>query len=439
MPKTLAEIRAKQEEANRLIENSASEYGERIANGDAEAIAKREQAVRKAMNLIREAEAEFVEYNAAKLDDQLRGANDNTDPAPNGDDRVERVLQNARQARAEIRELSQRDDYFEKAAQVLRHSLNPSIPLDDEAQALQRAVTIGTDTEGGAATNKVPYYPVAAQQYAGPMINEAIVNVVSPSDPGEITPVPYVDYTGESGSQKAEGAAHGDGTDLVFAEKLLDPVTWTSGFITLSWNVFNSANALQQFVETQLAKAALRGANAALTASTAMGFVDDAEVGKTSAQKAKIVLSDLGELYYSVDSEYRGSPKACMMAHDNCWGNISTRQVGAGDERFVLRPAEGAPPGSMPLLYLGNIPPIRTAINPHMPSSFTTASAKIVAYGDFGLYFTRVDTKMGNNMGIMLSVIEDTTTSPGVGVSAYIIGAGILADAKGVKVLRQSA
>ena len=446
MPKSLAEIRRMHDEAARALAVSESEYKEAVASGDTDAIAAREKASAEALRKFEEVRRDLEENRAAASlaadleEAERRESESAADGRADRDPRTRRALSTPLEARAQLQQLMQRDDFFAIAHNALMASVGRA-DLTDDADLLLRAQLVFTDNKGGSMQPTIPIGPVASLKFSGPMADPDTVSVFVPDDPGVRTPVPTVDYTGTDGSAKAEGAAHGAGTDVSFGEKDLNSVNFTSGFVTLSWNAFMSQSGLQSFVERQLMLAADRKRNTDLTTSAAMGFVPDATTGKTSGQKAKILLSDIAELIGALDVAYLQRPKCFMMAHQKIITHVGGQQIDPGtDDRFVLQAPPSMDMASEPQLVFGGLGGYKFRYNNAMESAITKASGLVLAFGDFGSFVYRSDTgQEGAPSGFMMSAIQDTTTSPGVGVAVFAIGAGILADAKAIQILKQSA
>jgi HK97 family phage major capsid protein len=115
----------------------------------------------------------------------------------------------------------------------------------------------------------------------------------------------------------------GEGTaetvsDMTFTNVKFEPFTYSSKIVKVS-NQLMSDNAfdLASFVGSQLANRLKRGINAHLTTGDAsskpQGIVTGSALGKTAASATAVTISEVMDLFYSVDASYRNAPGAGWM------------------------------------------------------------------------------------------------------------------------------
>ena len=115
----------------------------------------------------------------------------------------------------------------------------------------------------------------------------------------------------------------GEGTaetvsDMTFTNVKFEPYTYSSKIVKVS-NQLISDNAfdLGSFVGGQLANRLKRGINAHLTTGTGssqpQGIVAGSTAGKTAASATAVTVSEVMDLFYSVDASYRNAPGAGFM------------------------------------------------------------------------------------------------------------------------------
>jgi HK97 family phage major capsid protein len=115
----------------------------------------------------------------------------------------------------------------------------------------------------------------------------------------------------------------GEGTaesvsDMTFTNVKFEPFTYSSKIVKVS-NQLISDNAfdLASFVGSQLANRLKRGINAHLTTGDAsskpQGIVTGSALGKTAASATAVTISEVMDLFYSVDASYRNAPGAGWM------------------------------------------------------------------------------------------------------------------------------
>jgi len=115
----------------------------------------------------------------------------------------------------------------------------------------------------------------------------------------------------------------GEGTaesvsDMTFTNVKFEPYTYSSKIVKVS-NQLMSDNAfdLASFVGSQLANRLKRGINAHLTTGTGssqpQGIVAGSAAGKTAASATAVTISEVMDLFYSVDASYRNAPGAGWM------------------------------------------------------------------------------------------------------------------------------
>ena len=129
--------------------------------------------------------------------------------------------------------------------------------------------------------------------------------------------LPANDDTAVVAAILGEGTAEGV-SDMTFTNVKFEPYTYSSKIVKVS-NQLISDNAfdLASFVGGQLANRLKRGINAHLTTGTGssqpQGIVAGSTAGKTAASATAVTVSEVMDLFYSVDASYRNAPGAGFM------------------------------------------------------------------------------------------------------------------------------
>ena len=112
--------------------------------------------------------------------------------------------------------------------------------------------------------------------------------------------------------------------DMEFTNVKFDPFTYSSGLVQVS-NQLLSDNAfdLSSFVGNLLAQRLNRGINGGLTTGSGVagtapqGIVTGSSLGKTAAAIDAVTISEVMDLFYSVDASYRNAPGAGFMMNSS--------------------------------------------------------------------------------------------------------------------------
>jgi len=115
----------------------------------------------------------------------------------------------------------------------------------------------------------------------------------------------------------------GEGTaesvsDMTFTNVKFEPYTYSSKIVKVSIQLIaDNAFDLASFVGSQLANRLKRGINAHLTTGDAsskpQGIVTGSALGKTAASATAVTISEVMDLFYSVDASYRNAAGAGWM------------------------------------------------------------------------------------------------------------------------------
>ena len=145
---------------------------------------------------------------------------------------------------------------------------------------------------------------------------EQVATVIRTAN-GQHFNLPANDDTAVVAAILGEGTAEGV-SDMTFTNVKFEPYTYSSKIVKVS-NQLISDNAfdLASFVGGQLANRLKRGINAHLTTGDAsskpQGIVTGSTLGKTAASATAVTVSEVMDLFYSVDASYRNAPGASFM------------------------------------------------------------------------------------------------------------------------------
>ena len=145
---------------------------------------------------------------------------------------------------------------------------------------------------------------------------EQVATVIRTAN-GQHFNLPANDDTAVVAAILGEGTAEGV-SDMTFTNVKFEPYTYSSKIVKVS-NQLISDNAfdLASFVGGQLANRLKRGINAHLTTGDAsskpQGIVTGSTAGKTAASATAVTVSEVMDLFYSVDASYRNAPGAGFM------------------------------------------------------------------------------------------------------------------------------
>jgi len=145
---------------------------------------------------------------------------------------------------------------------------------------------------------------------------EQVATVIRTAN-GQHFNLPANDDTAVIAAILGEGTAESV-SDMTFTNVKFEPFTYSSKIVKVS-NQLISDNAfdLASFVGGQLANRLKRGINAHLTTGDAsskpQGIVTGSTAGKTAASATAVTVSEVMDLFYSVDASYRNAPGAGFM------------------------------------------------------------------------------------------------------------------------------
>jgi len=145
---------------------------------------------------------------------------------------------------------------------------------------------------------------------------EQVATVIRTAN-GQHFNLPANDDTAVVAAILGEGTAEGV-SDMTFTNVKFEPFTYSSKIVKVS-NQLISDNAfdLGSFVGGQLANRLKRGINAHLTTGDAsskpQGIVTGSTEGKVAASATAVTVSEVMDLFYSVDASYRNAPGASFM------------------------------------------------------------------------------------------------------------------------------
>ena len=145
---------------------------------------------------------------------------------------------------------------------------------------------------------------------------EQVATVIRTAN-GQHFNLPANDDTAVVAAILGEGTAESV-SDMTFTNVKFEPYTYSSKIVKVS-NQLISDNAfdLASFVGSQLANRLKRGINAHLTTGDAsskpQGIVTGSAAGKTAASATAVTISEVMDLFYSVDASYRNAPGAGFM------------------------------------------------------------------------------------------------------------------------------
>ena len=172
--------------------------------------------------------------------------------------------------------------------------------------------------------------------------------------------------------------------DMEFTNVKFDPFTYSSGLVQVS-NQLMSDNAfdLSSFVGNLLAQRLNRGINGGLTtgagdANAPQGIVTGSSEGKAAGNPTSISITEVMDLFYSVDASYRNAPGAGFMMNSTTAKAI--RVLGFGTTNDFPAYVPGMSVGEPDMLFGKPV-----YINEDMAS--IAASAKTILFGDLSQYY----------------------------------------------------
>ena len=171
--------------------------------------------------------------------------------------------------------------------------------------------------------------------------------------------------------------------DMTFTNIKFEPYTYGSGLVQVSNQLMgDAAFDLSNFIGGQLANRLKRGINAHLTTGDAsskpQGIVTGSTEGKEADNPTSISISEVMDLFYSVDASYRNAPGAGFMMNSSTAKAIRVLGFGQSNDFPAYVPSMEA--GAPDMLFGKPV-----YINEDMAS--IAASAKTVVFGDLSQYY----------------------------------------------------
>lgn len=202
---------------------------------------------------------------------------------------------------------------------------------------------------------------------------------------GNPLPYPTSDQTAVKGKRIGEGVAQAV-LDVTFGTKVLNSYIYTSDIIKWSYALAQDS-AFDVGAETNLIAAERLGRilNEELTSadgsSKPNGVVTAAAVGKVATATNAITSSELLDLIYSVDRNYRAN--GSLMLNDSTVKAIRQLEIGSADSRPLWQPSlrDGEP---------DTIHGYKYYVNNDMDALSSGASSDVVLFGDFSKYIVRM-------------------------------------------------
>ena len=202
---------------------------------------------------------------------------------------------------------------------------------------------------------------------------------------GNSMPFPTSDQTAVKGRRIGEGIAQ-NVLDINYLTKNLDAYVYTSDIIKWSYPLIQDS-AFDIASETNFEAAARLGRilNEEFTTGTGSsqpnGVVTAAGTGKVAAATDAITSSELLDLIYSVDYEYRRN--SAFMLSDNVVKAIRQLEIGSGDSRPLWQP-------SMRDDEPETIHGYKYFINNDMDNLTSGVNSTVALFGDFQKYYIRL-------------------------------------------------
>lgn len=303
--------------------------------------------------------------------------------------------------------------------------LRTGFVASEELPAQTRALATGSGAAGGFTIpqgflNRL----VETRSVFGGM--RQVADVIT-TDTGADLPFPTTDDTGEVGELLAENTAASEG-DATFGQKMLRAYVISSKLVRAPLQLLQDSSLdIEGHLGGRLGRRIGRSENQYFTTGTGSaqpeGFLTIVPTGKTGAsgQTTTVLWTDLVDLEHSVDRAYRGGAR--WMLNDQTLSAIKQLLDGNGRPLWMVSTREGEPDRINGYPY---------TVNNDLP--VMAASAKSIAFGDFGQYVIR-DVR-----GVQLLRLEERYAEYlQVGFLAFARVDGILADASAIKVYQNAA
>jgi HK97 family phage major capsid protein len=266
----------------------------------------------------------------------------------------------------------------------LRKGINGLTPAEANALGEMRGTDTQITTDNGLGGFLVPEnwsdFISATELFKSDI--EQVATVIRTAN-GQAFNLPANDDTSVVAAILGEGTA-ATVSDMTFTNVKFDPFTYGSGLVKVS-NQLISDNAfdLASFVGGQLANRLKRGINAGLTtgagdANAPQGIVVGSNQGKLLTSNSAITLSEVMDLFYSVDASYRNAPGAGWMMNSSTAKAI--RILGFAQTNDFPSYVPGMSVGEPDMLFGKPV-----YINEDMAS--IGADAKVILFGDLSQYY----------------------------------------------------
>jgi HK97 family phage major capsid protein len=265
----------------------------------------------------------------------------------------------------------------------LRKGINGLTPAEANALGEMRGTDTQITTNDGLGGFLVPEnwsdFVSATELFKSDI--EQVATVIRTAN-GQPFNLPANDDTAVVAAILGEGTA-ATVSDMTFTNVKFEPYTYGSGLVKVS-NQLMSDNAfdLASFVGGQLANRLKRGINAHLTTGDAsskpQGIVTGSSAGKTAAANNAITVSEVMDLFYSVDASYRNAPGAGFMMNSSTAKAI--RVLGFGSSNDFPAYVPGMSVGEPDMLFGKPV-----YINEDVAS--IGADAKVMVFGDLKQYY----------------------------------------------------
>jgi len=289
--------------------------------------------------------------------------------------KADEVRDNAAPAKVEAR------DAFNA---YLRKGINGLTPAEANALGEMRGTDTQVTTTDGLGGFLVPEnwsdFISATELFKSDI--EQVATVIRTAN-GQAFNLPANDDTSVVAAILGEGTA-ATVSDMTFTNVKFEPFTYGSGLVKVS-NQLISDNAfdLASFVGGQLANRLKRGINAGLTtgagdASAPQGIVVGSNQGKLLTSNSAITLTEVMDLFYSVDASYRNAPGAGWMMNSSTAKAI--RILGFAQTNDFPSYVPGMSVGEPDMLFGKPV-----YINEDMAS--IGADAKVILFGDLSQYY----------------------------------------------------
>lgn len=288
--------------------------------------------------------------------------------------KAEEVRENAAPAKVEVRDAF--NAYLRKGVSGLTAEEARSL---NELRGTNTQITT-TDSLGGFLVPENWSDFVSATELFKSNIEE--VATVLRTANGQPFNLPANDDTSVVAAILGEGTAESV-SDMTFSNVKFEPYTYSSKVVKVSNQLMiDNSFDLAGFVGGQLANRLKRGINAHLTTGDAsskpQGIVTGSSAGKTAASATAVTISEVMDLFYSVDASYRNAPGAGFMMNSSTAKAIRVLGFGSSNDFPAYVPSMEA--GAPDMLFGKPV-----YINEDMDSIAT--AKKTIIFGDLKQYY----------------------------------------------------